>query len=323
MNGVRPWEPGQPSKYLRSLRAEITSGRDGRLLVIAGVAAAELRVRKRMRRVFSSASSTATAETIRELRETVDTKDRPLMGYATWNEIAGWAFEAGKEDCGSAGDWLAKAGKPSGPGAQRLLAELIWYLEGEGYAMASALGQDMIAQAPAAFALIKSIENLTADVCEQITAKEARIGLQCVRGTNDTFKPPESSWLARWDARIYIGWDQAKEVSTEAHDKLASEDLVFVVGVDIRNAEYEALERKARWEDQVREAGLSFDGGTPFAVFDPKALREATTLDQQGAELGRWATEQIKAIIALRPGRRPPKPTREAKKRRRRRLVRN
>lgn len=301
--GGAVWQQGQPAKYVRALRKEVRSGTSGKLLVIAGAEQAGKRVRARVRRSDRSSATLLAAE----LREGTDDADRPLTEFATWQEIAGLAFEAGQQAAGGDRDWLAPARRPEAPASQRLLAELIWYLEEGGYGMTKALGADAIAQAPTALAFLESIEWLTQDVGERITARDTGLGVSRIRGAYDSFRAPPTSWVERFGGRVYTGWDEAAEAASALIPSLEPGELVFLVGAYAGRDGLKALERKADWSGQVGYAGLYIEDGDILAAYDAKDLRALDTLDQQGGELARWTMERMKAIFELKPGRPPAK----------------
>jgi hypothetical protein len=305
------WQTGQPARYVSALRNEARSGASGKLLVIAGVEQAEKRVRSRMR----SRDSGSAVQLAAELREATAVVDRPLTEYATWQEIAGLAFEAGQDAGAGDPDWLAKASAPDAPAAQRLLGELIWYLEEEGYGMTKTLSADAISGAGTAFDFIETIEWLSQDVGERVAARGADLKVTRIRGSYDTFRVPRTSWVERFGGRLYTGWDEAPEVAAAATPSLDVGELAFIVGAYADRAGLKALERKLDWTDQVTAKGLYIEDGDVLAAYDAKKLRNFDTLDQQGNELARWAAERMTAMLDLKPGRAPAKaPTGSGKK---------
>ena len=301
--GGAAWQPDQPTKYVRALRNELRAGGSGKLFVIASAEQAEKRVRSRVR----GSDRGSALQLVAELREGTHAGDRPLTEYATWQEVAGVAFEAGQEAAAGDRDWLATARKADAPSSQRLLAELIWYLEEEGYGMTKALDPDAISQASSAFEFIESIEQLTQDVGERITARDAATGLIRVRGAYDTFRAPSTSWVERFGGRLYTGWDQATESACAHIPSLKTGELIFIVGAYASSDGLRALDRKADWQEQARSAGLYIEDGDILAAYDAKAVQALETLDQQGGELARWTADRVKAILALKPGRAPAK----------------
>jgi hypothetical protein len=315
------WQPGQPGKYVNALRDEARAGASGKLLVIAAVQQAEKRVRSRMRRGATGSA----IELAADLREGTAATDRPLIEYATWQEIAGLAFEAGQEVAGGDRDWLAKAEAPDAAASQRLLAELIWYLEEEGYSMTKALDARSISAARGAFDLIESLDWLTKDVGERITAREAGLGVTGIRGASDTFRAPRTSWVERFGGRLYTGWDEARDAARAVVPSLDAGELIFIVGAYVDSAGLKVLERKPDWAEHATSNGLYIEDGDVLAAYDAKKLQDYETLDQQGDEIARWATDRLRAILELKPGRAPAKPAPKASRKKaapRRKLLR-
>jgi hypothetical protein len=292
------WQEGQPGKYLKSLRGEIAGGAQGKLLVIVGAAPdAHGRVRRRVR----SASSTSAIKGAAELRIEADDE---LMRYATWHEVAGWAFDAGKESSDTSADWVAAARRPASRADQRLLAELVWYLEEEGYGMTKALGKQQIEHARAALQFLESIDVLVEDVSERLVASEPHLGLRRVQGKSGDFHPPARSWVARYDGRFYVGFDTPTDAADPGKDTppQSQSELRFYVGAWVGSAGAKRLERKADWEATVAAANLDLDDGDVVASYDAMGLEGISTLSQQGEMLADWAIDAVRAILALKPG---------------------
>lgn len=281
--GSRKWEPGQPWKYLNSLSDETTGAAEGKLLALVG----EPRdVRDRVRNRIGSASRVRdAAETVAELRADAS---HPSLSYATWQQVAGWALEAGERTHGST--WLDRAAEPTTRADERLLAELIWYLEGEGYAMARGLTDEQIRLARDAFHLSELLESLTTDVSKRVGA--AGLGLTAIKGTLD-FRPPTHSWLPN-DARLYMYF-----YPPGTHREI---DLAFYVDVFVAS-QANVLKRNQTWKARVAKNRLEFDGESIIARYDAKMLLSRSSLSEQGATLAKWAVERIRRILELQPER--------------------
>jgi hypothetical protein len=115
---------------------------------------------------------------IAELRSQAD--DHRLL-YATWHEVGGWAFEAGQQAAGGSLQWLDASTQPTNHADQRLLAELIWDLEEEGYAMTRPLTDRQIKQAGELFRLEDTLGELIRDMRDRVN--DADLGLRLVQGS--------------------------------------------------------------------------------------------------------------------------------------------
>lgn len=279
------WQDGQPWKYLGALSSEIEAGGDGKLLVLVGEPE-DVRDRVR-RRVGAKSETIRAADAISELRSEAD---HPQLTYATWHQVGGWVFEAG-ELVGAgidSADWLELAAKPDSRADQRLLAELIWYLEEEGYAMARGLRSDQIRTARGAFRLVELLERLEEDVATRID--EANLGLTPLRGKPTEFYPPSHSWLPS-DARISVYF-----YPPTTHKEI---DLAFYVDAEV-GSQAKALDRSDAWKAKL-SGDLEFDGESILARFDTKLLVERSTLPDQGEVLATWAIERLRKILEFRP----------------------
>jgi hypothetical protein len=304
------WQPEQPWRYLSALQQEIDGGAHGKLLVVvADPNDARGRVGRRVgtqtpsenghsvlprqrgevvvgRRLGAHGSTESALETIATLRsEAEDTR----MVYATWHEVAGWAWEAGHRAMEDA-QWLDAALRGDTRADQRLLAELIWYLQEEGYAMTRPLDADRICLSKELFDLQDTLDELVQGMTQRLRAD---LGLKPIRGNSVEFHPPEGSWLRERNGRIYVAYDSS---ATE------SLDLAFYVGAYAGDDSLKSLQGNPAWQAQLTAKDLTTEGGDVYGRFDAMALTNTLTLSKQRDVLGRWATRTATSILSLEPG---------------------
>jgi len=277
------WQPGQPHKYLDSLRDEIEAGATGRLLVVVGNPK-DVRDRVR-RRVGDEASEAEAMATLRA----ASSDER--MVFATWHDVAGWAFEAGEQSSSVGRDWLSQAAQPGSRADQRLLAELIWYLEEEGYAMAKGLTTNQIDLAREAFTLSELLTTVEEDVGTRL--RNSSLQLRKVQGKPTEFRMPIGSWLEE-GARLYV-YFQPPESRPEL-------DLAFYLDVYVGVAE-RALRANAGWQHKLAKEGFEFDGESIVDRFDARKLLTYSTASAQGEALTRWLIGRVSRLLELSPGR--------------------
>jgi len=299
----------QPEKYLPSLRQEARSSRaTPRFMVVVGSGDdtdrhVPTRTRPRTRRRVARADK----EAVR-----VDERRGSLVIGRTWQQIANCAELAGREaDAGEDKlDWRERAEGPGASASQRVLRELLWYFEEEGYAVTNGLTAGQLSIAVQAVELEDTLRDLF-DATTPLILK-ARFGkhrLETVRGGGKTvrgvdFKPPVGSWVANWRGGIWFGY-----VAEEKSRSSTPRQLQFQVGVWLPRKEARVLDGKATFKDQLKPLKHDLDDGgwiwsqapaVKFVSDDPDEL-----LDSQATALGAWAVSQLQKILSLRAGRPP------------------
>jgi hypothetical protein len=277
------WQEGQPGKYLASLREEIRDGARGALLALVGT---PNDARGRVRQVAGG----ATISPAEEVADLMGATEDELMRYATWQQLGGWAFEAGLEGAHSDSAWLERAGKPGERADHRLLAELIWYLEGEGYVVTRPIQNEDFQLAGAVNGFIASIDALLEDVESRLADPIDGLGL--AKKGNGDLKAPVGSWIERYRGAFYLSW-----VPLEGD----SSGLGFEFGAWVNKSGERAAETNMRWRSQIKDAGLVFDDAVISATFDADPLKRLPTLSQQGEAITEWAQRQGELILQLDP----------------------
>ena len=304
-----PFQDGQPEKYLPSLRKEAHySGATPRFMVVVGTGDdtgghLPRRTRSRTRRTVAQATDEAAR---------VDRDREDLVVGRTWQQIANCAELAGRDAHDGADnlDWRAAAERPDAAASQRVLRELLWYFEEEGYAVTNGLSADQLSLAVQAL----EVEDTLGDLLDAATAlivtarfgkhklKTTRGGGKSARGVD--FKPPPNSWVANWNGGLWLGY-----LAEEKGRSTAPRELQFQVGAWLRRKEARILDRRAVFKDGLKPLKHDLDDGgwiwaqAPASKFVSEDLDEL--LDTQAAALAAWAIPQFQKLLGLRPGRRP------------------
>jgi hypothetical protein len=132
------WQDGQPDKYLLDLNRASRHGAQSRLLVIVGSRKDVVgRVRYRARWQANAA--------VGEANRFAGQQNNPRIAFTTRQELGGLAEQAGQDTANGDTTWRTAAARPDAPAAQRILLELLWYLEEEGYVVTKPLTHDHLA----------------------------------------------------------------------------------------------------------------------------------------------------------------------------------
>ena len=298
------WQDGQPGKYLRALRREMRGGAQGRLLVVVG-AKRDLRGRARKRARMRSAEEDVAAAA--ELRE--ETGSEQIV-FTTWHELGGWADDVGRAELGN--DWLERAFAPDALARQRLLAELVSYLEEAGYTMTKPLSAEQLALFSEAETLYTTLNQLIVGAIElledkRIAGYEIRKPARASSADDDLSQrivPPSGSWVERWDGVIYMNFQPA-----DPGGDPPSSAPEFAITVELGRNEARALDRRTALRQQVQAASLRLDIDDDAAYcwtsMPADKLMGMQTLSEQTTELASWARESIEKLLKLKPGPRP------------------
>jgi hypothetical protein len=254
------WQEGQPQKYLKDLARETRHGAEGRLLVVVG-SRKDLagRVQKRARARIAEATAEAA-----QLR--AGQRDRRIV-FTTWQEVGGLADAAGQMAAVSAGCWRSLAAARDAPAAQRVLLELIWYLEGEGYAMAKPLTRELAGIFRQAQELDATLEALVARTTEQLMdEKIAGFWLKKPPRTSaadvgyQRFVAQSRSWVSRYDGKMYVGFEEDSDPKGSRKGQLS-----FSASVVLPRRQAARLEESPRFMADIKKTELRFevddDGG--------------------------------------------------------------
>jgi hypothetical protein len=251
---------------------------------------------------------------LKDLQQATDEAERitgqtgPLVIGKTWQDIANCAEMAGRErDVGGTPlEWRTAAASPETPASQRVLRELLWYFEEEGYAVTNGLTLDQAAGAPRAMEIEDTLEALLDATTPRLAKGKVgrhvlRIGGRKMR-TQD-FKTPTGSWVERWNGGVWFGYDTDSKPSPGVSDG----QLEFQVGVWVRMKQARLLDNKKDFKAQVNARELTFDinedGGWIWASAAANTFITADvseTMDTQAERIGAWALPKLHALLTLK-----------------------
>ena len=294
------WQPGQPGKYLRDLARETGHGAKGRLLVVVG---SREDVAGRVRQRARAQAATAVEEAIQ-----LATRQRNArVVFTTWQELGGLAEEAGQSTAHTNGDWREAASRPDAQAGQRVLLELLWYLEEKGYAVTQRLTKDQLAIFRQAQALDATIGALIAGAAERLTdEKVAGFWLEkptrksAADGLYQRFVSPSRSWVARYDGKLYLGLDEEPAADGSRRDQ-----LTFSVSVELHRRQAERLRERGAFMTELKARKLQFDvdeAGYCWSSLPADELAAIETIEGQIDHLAAWAREALAAVLTLNPG---------------------
>ena len=239
-----------------------------------------------------------------------------LVIAKTWQDIANCAELAGREDFldGNPVDWREAAGKCDAPAARRVLRELLWYLQEDGYAVTNGLTLEQIAIAPQALEIEETLDALLdATTPHLVKDRIGRFHLKTPRGggrvsATQYFTAPTASWLERWKGGLWLGYD----TDAKPGRRVADGQLEFEVGVWLLRKQVKVLDERKSFKTQLKPHKLTFDieddGGAVWASAPAKRFitaDAAETLDAQAKRIAAWALPKLEALLSLRPGRYP------------------
>lgn len=295
------WQQGQPAKYLKDLSRDTRRGAGGRLLVVVG---SRKDVAGRVRQRARAAAAIAVTEASR-----LALKERsPRIAFTTWQEVGGIADEAGQADGASGRDWRDAATRPDAPAAQRVLLELIWYLEEKGYAVTKPLTTEQVGIFHQAVELDATTDALTAGATERLLddriagfklAKSPRTSVNDAQ--YQRFVPPERSWVSRYNGKLYLGFDEEF-----GSDRARQSQLAASVTVELPRKQAQRLREQGGFMKQLRKRNLRFEvddaGGYCWTSLVASELASLPTIEAQTERLADWAKNALESLLTLKPG---------------------
>ncbi|MGH2861469.1 MAG: hypothetical protein ACRDLT_08170 [Solirubrobacteraceae bacterium] len=307
------WQPGQPKKYLPHLAAEQPPSAARRLVAVVDSAAdVHGRVRHRAGGSMSAVERAAQLQT---------RKREPNLVYTTWQAIGGCAEQAGQKaylvDHPGETDglrWREYAALPTAPARERLLLELIWYLEDKGYAVTTPLTKEQVAIYHQAIALDETLLQLIKTAADFLTEADAptiaRLKLKPHGGADvddgQRFDTSRDTWLDAWGGELWLSIqpDTRTSRTREAGLRIWVEAYFDEKGLGQRLANRKGFidqigERKLRFEPYDDE--LSINDSIPVTQ-----LFKYKTIEEQARVISDWATGAFERLLTLRPGKPPP-----------------
>jgi hypothetical protein len=231
----------------------------------------------------------------------------------TWQDIDNCGELAGR-DAYSGNDklaWRDAAAGVDAPASQRILCELLWYFEHEGYAMTNGLTQEQLELARQAMEIEDTLRALIDATTPRIVREKfGRYRLETPRGggsapRGQNFKVPAGSWIEKWRGGLWLGYDADATSGRRARDM----QLQIQVGTWLPKKEARVLDERRAFRDQLNHFQHDFDDGgwiaasAPVSTFIKSGASE--TMDAQAARISEWAVPQLRELLSLKPGRHP------------------
>ncbi len=228
---------------------------------------------------------------------------RGLWEHMTWQQLGELADRVGRGWHRS--DWRKAALAPEAPARARLLHELLWYLEQEGYSVTRPMTPDDIH----VFGAIRETADLIATLLD-----EAAAHLNAVESNVDeeddyicgwfVIEPPTDSWLDSL-APGEAFCDCAIADSDDWWPQGTGEPAVGA-GYSFDSKEHGRLSGDTEWLDCIEEAGYSLEPWTnylrcwqtkPLADF----LTDGDSLSVQAKAIADWARRSIEGLSQIIP----------------------
>jgi hypothetical protein len=236
----------------------------------------------------------------------------------TWREVAVMAWEAGRAaaDPPDRPVWRQAALRPTAPASERMLVELLSYLEEEHGVVLDPLGHENVA------AFAHFVE--TGQVIEEVVKRASEFAAVDVDDAFAWSEDLDSLWQCfvsdgTWAAGIE-GYPELQAADTDRWSRNRIGEPAFGVGYTLpgRLAQQLLSTDSRTWRDAVEAAGFSVfaDDDDDFVrVWRTKYLAElipaGVTLDMQAHELARWVDDSLSVLAQHDPGvTLPPKPSR-------------
>lgn len=221
----------------------------------------------------------------------------------TWQEIGELIDRVGRDWGGS--NWRRLSLEPGAPAKQRLLTELIWYLEDKELAVVNSLNADNL--------LAYKLTTETAHALQALLERAAQNAAPLIPdGGGDEhyatfweqFEIPSGSWLERFtDAQVSI------ELLASDRDYWSPErrdEPAFGAGFSFEAALHPSLSAHADWVARLDAAGFSCELWAHWVrVYKTMPMSDlldaGTSLESQAESLGDWTRSAITDLNALDP----------------------
>jgi hypothetical protein len=223
----------------------------------------------------------------------------------TWQEVAELIDRVGRQ-WGQRG-WRTAALAPDCPAKQRLLYELLWYLEDKDLAVVSALDDDYVLAYRLAMESLQAVGALLERAAQSATPLRPMHGGLGKEGITswEQFETPGGTWLERF-AGFEYGVDLV--VSDRAfwsHDH--RDEPAFAAGYSFESALHPALSARREWVRQLDTAGYCCELAFEWVhVYRTLPMRDIVgfgdSLQAQAQGVGKWAQAAIEELGQLDPG---------------------
>jgi len=218
------------------------------------------------------------------------------------------AEEAGQATGASDVDWREVAARPDASAAQRVLLELIWYLEEKGYAVTKPLTKEHLEIFHKARELDATMGALIAGATERIL--DDRVAGSWLKkpkrvsagdGQYQRFTPRSRSWVSRYAGKLYLGFDEEPCADGSRRNQLTAS-----VTVELPRRQGELLREREAFMDQLRDRAVQFAvddyAGYCWSSLPGSELAALNTIGEQTERLAGWAKEAFAVLLALKPG---------------------
>jgi hypothetical protein len=230
-------------------------------------------------------------------------EDGDWRGF-TWQEVGELVDGVGRDWAGR--DWRQRALHPDAPAKQRLLSELLWYLEDKDLAVVHSLNADNLL----AYKLRSETDQALVALLERAAQNAAP--LEPLGGNDESevtsweqFKTPAGSWLerfSRFEASVELIVSDRDYWSPGQHGEPA-----FGAGYSFEAALHPVLSARREWVEQLDVAGFSCELWADWVrVYRTMPMSDllgtGDTLNTQARALGTWAQNAITELGQLDPG---------------------
>jgi hypothetical protein len=248
-----------------------------------------------------------------EIPDDEDSPEEPRWMGLTWQDIAVMAWEAGREETDHAQRdiWREAAGVPQAPASQRILLELLNYLEEEHGVVLDPLGHEHVA----AFAYMPQ----TSELLEELLAgvgRSAQVELDGKPTWGDDLIWQAFSPAGTW-AEPLGGWADVLAAPSDDWTESRIGEPAFGTGYVFPRELADVLLSldTLAWRQALAVEGFSVrvgESGTNVSVRRTKYLAElipmGVTLDLQCQALGKWVNESLAVLARHDPAVEPPAP---------------
>ncbi len=236
----------------------------------------------------------------------------PDWTMLTWQSLAEAANNLGRRwgTAVDAKDWRTEALAPLAPARERLLHELLWYLEESENVVVDALVAENVESFRGARKTALAIVTLlgrTAEHASPFKADGEANGTEWGDQYWVQFQTPDDSWLQRLRAEQWYAWPELTLADSAGWSAAHDGDPAFGAGYTLDKRLYETLASDEAWVRRLEAKELSigeFDGYT--RVFRTKPLADLVsaydTLDMQARTLAAWTRESLQLAADADPG---------------------
>jgi hypothetical protein len=241
--------------------------------------------------------------------------DAPRWRAFTWRDVAVMAWEAGRQatDPAERPTWQQAALRPQAFASQRMLLELMTYLQEEHGVVLNPLGHEHIA----AFAYMSE----TSEILDELVERAATLAQLDVDGDVEWADDAKSLWRSfdaagTWAEALH-GAPDLEAASTDFWTSTRIGEPAFGVGYTLPGELADAVlsSETASWRNAIVAHGFSVrasEDGDWLYVRRTKYLAElipaGVTLDLQAQQLGHWVDESLSLLGNHNPGVAPPQP---------------